>query len=387
VTVAVSNLLVSATLVAVTVYVPAALGAVYKPACVIAPWFAGTDQVTAVLVVPITVAVNVCVPPAWRFAVFGETETATMGTAVTVTAHVAVLLPSCVKTYIVAVPAAAAVTVADRPLPDTDATVLLLLDQETFLFVASLGTMVAVRVSVAPTVRLDEFLLRVTPVTDTGVVETVTEQVAVLLPSCVVTVMVAVPSATAVTVADRPLPDTDATELLLLDHVTFLFVALLGAMVAVRLSVAPTLRLEEFLLRVTPVTETGVDVTVTAQVAVLPPSWVVAVMLASPAATPMTVPLLTCATAVLLLFHVTFLLVALLGAMMAVRLSVPPMAMLVEVLFRDTPVTAMDVGGVSWSLGKKPLPLPQDMPKRSRASAAMGARRWVADFFINQCSL
>jgi len=220
--------------------------------------------------------------------------------------------------------------------------------------------MVAVRLSVAPTVRLDVFLLRLTPVTDTGVVETVTAQVAVLLPSSVVTVMVAVPSATAVTVADRPLPDTDATELLLLDHVTFLLVALLGATVAVRLSVAPTVRLEEFLLRVTPVTDTGIDVTVTAQVAVLLPSWVVTVMLAVPAATPTTVPPLTCATAVLLLDHVTFLLVALLGAMVAVRLSVPPMTMLVEVLFRDTPVTAMDVGGVSWSLGNQLLPRPQE---------------------------
>jgi hypothetical protein len=195
----------------------------------------------------------------------------------------------------VAVPSAIAVTVADRPLPDTDATPLLLLDQETFLFVALLGSMVAVRLSVASTVRLDEFLLRVTPVTDTGVVETVTAHVAVLLPSWVVTVMVAVPSATPVTVADRPLPDIDATELLLLDQETFLFVALLGAM------------------------ET-------------------------------------------------------------VRLSVPPMVMLVEVLFRDTPVTAIDVGGVSWSLGKKPLPLPHATLARERNKAARMAEQYDAAF-------
>jgi hypothetical protein len=61
---------------------------------------------------------------------------------------------------------------------------------------------------------------------------TVTAQVAVLLPSAVVTVMVALPSATALIVP----PDTIATVVLLLLHVTFLFVALEGATVAVNVS-------------------------------------------------------------------------------------------------------------------------------------------------------
>jgi hypothetical protein len=97
---------------------------------------------------------------------------------------------------------------------------------------------------------------------------TVTAQVAVLLPSCVVTVMVALPAATAVTVP----PDTVATEVALLLHVTFLFVALEGAMVAVSVSVLPTVRLVVVLFNVTPVTAIVAVLMVTTQVAVLLPS-------------------------------------------------------------------------------------------------------------------
>ena len=61
VTVAVANLVVSATLVARTVNVPAAAGAVYRPLVETVPPVA--DQVTAVLEVPVTVAVNCCVLP------------------------------------------------------------------------------------------------------------------------------------------------------------------------------------------------------------------------------------------------------------------------------------------------------------------------------------
>ena len=56
VTVALADLLVSATLVAFTVYVPPAVGAVYKPKLSILPPLA--VHVTAVLVLPVTVAVN-----------------------------------------------------------------------------------------------------------------------------------------------------------------------------------------------------------------------------------------------------------------------------------------------------------------------------------------
>ena len=65
---------------------------------------------------------------------------------------------------------------------------------------------------------------------------TVTVQVAVFVPSAVVTVMTAVPGATAVTTPFS----TVATLGLLLVQVTVLSVALSGATVAVRVSVSPT---------------------------------------------------------------------------------------------------------------------------------------------------
>jgi len=76
VTVAWSNLVVSAWLVAVTVNVPAALGAVYMPDEEMAPPVA--DQVTVVFVALLTVAVNCCCPPTCRGTLWGvmATETA-----------------------------------------------------------------------------------------------------------------------------------------------------------------------------------------------------------------------------------------------------------------------------------------------------------------------
>ena len=82
VTLAVAALLVSPTLVAVTMTVCgllSAAGAVYRPALEIVPTAGFTDHVTAVFVVPVTVAVNCCVCPAQRAAEPGETCTA-MGT-------------------------------------------------------------------------------------------------------------------------------------------------------------------------------------------------------------------------------------------------------------------------------------------------------------------
>ena len=58
---AVAVLLVSATLVAVTMTVcrlPSAAGAVYRPPLEIVPTAGLTDHVTAVFVIPVTVAVN-----------------------------------------------------------------------------------------------------------------------------------------------------------------------------------------------------------------------------------------------------------------------------------------------------------------------------------------
>ena len=79
---------------------------------------------------------------------------------------------------------------------------------------------------------------------------TVTSQVAVLPPSSVLTMIVAFPAFKAIT-----LPfDTDATVPLLDVQVTFLFVALSGLTVAVRVISSPSVRVVDDLSNVTPVT-------------------------------------------------------------------------------------------------------------------------------------
>ena len=73
-------------------------------------------------------------------------------------------------------------------------------------------------------------------ITTNGVEATVTEHVAVKLPSTVVTVIVVVPAVNGVT---TPLADTVATASLLEDQVTLLLAALAGATVATNVPVAP----------------------------------------------------------------------------------------------------------------------------------------------------
>jgi hypothetical protein len=158
-------------------------------------------------------------------------------------------LPASVITTMVAIPGLTALTV---PFVDTEAIAALLLLHFTFLFVALLGSIIGMRVSEPPKVRVKKYLLRDT--LDTGTVPedvTVTAQVAVLPPSSVLTIIVAVPGLTAVTI---PFVDTEATAALLLLHVTFWFVALLGAIVGMRVSILPTTRLID-VLRETPVPE------------------------------------------------------------------------------------------------------------------------------------
>ena len=87
--------------------------------------------------------------------------------------------------------------------------------------------------------------------TGTVAAVTVTTQVAVLLPSSVVAVMVAVPGATAVTL---PLVSTVATPGALLSQVTDLSVALSGVMAAIRVSLLPTSRVKLVLFSSTLVT-------------------------------------------------------------------------------------------------------------------------------------
>ena len=116
---------------------------------------------------------------------------------------------------------------------------------------------------------------------------TLTVHDAVLLPSDVVTVIDAVPAALAVT---TPLLETAATDVLLDDHETLVFVALEGETVAVRVPELPATRLIVDRSKETPVTEIVAAVTETVQVAVFAPSVVVQVIVAEPAPLAVTVP-------------------------------------------------------------------------------------------------
>ena len=89
---------------------------------------------------------------------------------------------------------------------------------------------------------------------------TVTSQSAVFEPSAVVTVILAVPAPTAVTTPFA----TVATAAALVDHVTFLLEAFVGATVAVRVSVSLTIKGRVVLFKLTPVTSI-ISTTSTAQ--------------------------------------------------------------------------------------------------------------------------
>jgi hypothetical protein len=158
--------------------------------------------------------------------------------------------------------------------------------------------------------------------------------------------MVTLPADTAVT---TPLAETVATEVLSLLHSTALIVELEGATVAIKVAVFPTVMLVDVLFRDTPVTDTGPPplpplgaLTLKVQVAVLPPSTVVTVITALPADTPVTTPLAdTEATLEVLLLHVTDLFIAFEGDTVAISVSALPTVRLAELLFRETPVTAV----------------------------------------------
>jgi hypothetical protein len=121
-------------------------------------------------------------------------------------------------------------TAVTRPFDETVTTDVELDFQFTFLFVALEGATVADSWYVFPFVKVIELLSSDTPVTAITVWFTVTWHVAALLPSSVVTVIVAVPGETAVT---QPFDETVATDVELDFQFTFLFVALSGKTVAV----------------------------------------------------------------------------------------------------------------------------------------------------------
>ena len=86
------------------------------------------------------------------------------------------------------------------------------------------------------------------------------------------------------------------------------------------------------------------SITVTTLVAVKPPSTVFTVIVALPAATGVTTPFTTVATAASEVDHVTDLFVALAGATVATNVSAPPPTVKFNVdLSSVTPVTAISV--------------------------------------------
>ena len=148
----------------------------------------------------------------------------------TITTHSAVMSPA--KAVIVASPAAIAVT---RPVSLTVAIVLSELDHVTSLFVAFSGATVAVSCNSSPSV----IVIGPSGVISTDVTSiisraTVSLQVAVSLP--IEAVMIATPSSIAFT---RPVASTIAISRSSLDHITLLFVAFSGDMVAVSCNSSP----------------------------------------------------------------------------------------------------------------------------------------------------
>ena len=267
--------------------------------------------------------------------------------SVTVTSHDALrLVPSVVVAVIVAVPEDLAVT---RPLLLTVATDVLLDFHVTVLFVALLGNTVAVNCMEYPLANSALVLFKEIDVARTTFCLTVTEQDALrLLPSVVLAVIIAVPGFFAVT---RPLLLTVATELLLVVHVTVLFVALLGSTVADNCMEYPSVNSALVLFKEIDVARTTFCLTVTEQDALrLLPSVVVAVMVALPGDFAVTRPLLlTVATELLLVVHVTVLFVALLGSTVADNCIVLPSVNSALIIFKE-----IDVASASSSIPMPP---------------------------------
>ena len=242
----------------------------------------------------LTVAVKVTVSPAFNEALVLFSVTLVTGVASTVIKQVAVLSPA--LAVMVALPTFFAVT---TPLL-TVATEASDVVQVTVLSVASSGLTVGVKVTVSPTFSDALVLFRLTEVT--GVATTVIVQVADFSPAFAV--MVAEPTSLAVTTPLLTVA-TEASEVL---QVTVLSVASSGFTVAVRVTVSSTFISKSFLFRDISVTGTTLALTVTAHIAVFPPSSVFTLIVALPGATATTVPSETVAISSLLLDHNTVLL-------------------------------------------------------------------------------
>ena len=291
-----------------------------------------TFRLEALAGVTVAVRLRVAACPASIWAAFVFNVMPVTGIGATVMVLVAVCPPSCVVTVMVAVPTDTAVT---TPLVFTVATAGLLLLHIRLRLVALAGVMLAASDAVSPATMVKAGGFSVTPVTVMGV--TVTTQLAVCEPSCVVAVIIAVPTAWAVT---TPCEFTEAMAVAVLCHVTLRLEALAGNTVATRVSRPPTVIEVALVLRVTPVTDMA-GVTVTTQVAVRAPSCVVTVMVAVPCDTAVTTPLVfTVAIAELLVLHVTLRLVAFWGSTVGVSVWLCPTARVVALVLSVTLVTA-----------------------------------------------
>ena len=288
--------------------------------------------------------------PGFRITAEGDNVTLSTGIyrGVMVSSQVADWSP--LEAVIVAVPAATAVT---TPVSLTVALVSSEEVQVTVGSVAFSGRTVAVRVNTSPSIMVWDSGVTVMEVTGKTSAATVTAQVAVKLPSVVVTVMVAVPTATAVTL---PSASTVATVSSSEVQVTLLSVASSGRTVAVRVAVPPSTSERVAGARVTSVTATGssgsgpgpgpgsvCSTTVTGQEANCPSTE--AVMAEVPTAMATTVPsAVTCATPGLEDVHSTCRPDALAGSMVAVSDSVPPTSSSIASLSRVIEVTCPLMG-------------------------------------------
>ena len=138
--------------------------------------------------------------------------------------------------------------------------------------------------------------------------------------------------------------DTVATEVLLLLHVIFLLVALSGLTVALRVNSSPSVISYDVLSNVTLSTGYTLALTVTSQVAVLPPSSVLTVMVALPALIAVTRPSFTEDTDESLDIQMTTLFSALDGFTVAVSFWVSPSTSVIDVESNVTEDTAIGAG-------------------------------------------
>ncbi len=219
--------------------------------------------------------------------------------------------PSIVRAVTVAVPAKRPMTL---PLGSTDTTAGSDDVHPTSLSVAEAGATVALSRAVCPDISETAVGLTVTPVADTGVTDK--DAVAVNPPSRVRAVMTAVPGAKPST---TPELDTDAMSTLDEAQMTAWSAAFAGRTDATsEVDVPAGIEANEGVTEM-PVTGTG---TVIEAVAENPPSTVVTVTTAVPAATPvMTPPAVTDTTAGSLEDHLTERFVAALGETVAVSVA------------------------------------------------------------------